>query len=297
MYSCNGVTRGSSPFKRYCDGMSAQEIHICVKGCVAYLGDFAHVMACPNCNEKRFTPCQVATCPSEERCTHRNRRTPRRRFFYLPLIPRLIRLVRSGRARDLLRDCTKPSDPEWLADICDGSVVADAAREIDDHLKDMVMSTEGAGQGYGFMLSVSFDGTQVHRHRVKDYWPLIVTVLNLPPKHRIRLGEGTFIVSLMSGGSGTAAEEAIFSQLFVEELKVLNQGIFVQRSDTLEPLVARVVHHAYDTKALQKVLGVHGPGSRAGCPLCRKVAGQYRSILRKVVHAGHRCAITFKPFA
>lgn len=184
----------------------------------------------------------------------------------------------------------------FLADILDGSTAQQALRDMNSTLERLIASagvadpsTSGVPR-LALCLSVSFDGTQIFRHRVREMWPLLVTVLNLPNPKRNRLGVGTFITALLPDASGSNAEQAIFQKLFVQELKLLEAGIFVtSETDGAEiPLVARVVHHAYDTKALCKVLLVQGPGSRAGCPICRAVGGQHRSALNKVVHLGHR---------
>jgi len=109
---------------------------------------------------------------------------------------------------------------------------------------------------------------------------------------RIQAGVGTFITSLLSGSGavGSNAETEIFQKLFVQELKYLEQGLIFQLADSNKKvaLFAELVLHCYDTKALQKVVAVHAPGSREGCPFCQAIHGQHRALLRKTVHLGHR---------
>lgn len=118
---------------------------------------------------------------------------------------------------------------------------------------------------------------------------------------RIKLGIGTFIVALLTPSNGKSAEQEIFYGLFMQELHLLNNGILATTTDkhvyrglqldsqaSYACIYAELCVHSYDTKALQKVLNVHGPGSRTGCPLCKEIKGQYRAPLKKIVHLGHR---------
>ena len=132
------------------------------------------------------------------------------------------------RSHDILRKHFD-SSPDRLRDICDGSAVTDAVEEMRANMRKVSGSRDSVNVGGGIpiCLSVSFDGMQIHRHRVHEYWPLLVTILNLPPHERIKLGVGTFIIALMSGSS-RAAEEMVLTQLFVQELRLLVQGLAIE---------------------------------------------------------------------
>lgn len=122
----------------------------------------------------------------------------------------------------------------------------------------------------------------------------------MPPSMRVKVGVGTYVIALLAPSAGRSAEQDVFDALFIQELRILESGFLVSMTNQLPArslqsmeqdyiyILAELCVHSYDTKALQKVLHVHGPGSRVGCPLCKGIGGQYRSPLKKIVHLGHR---------
>jgi hypothetical protein len=201
-------------------------------------------------------------------------------MYYFPLVPRILEMCRSPiYRRHITPRRTSTDDEASFEDVTDGI----ESRRLFHSTQDGDAATSCQ---LSFLLAVAYDGTIVTRKvkKASEMWPLLVTILNLPPAVRSKLGVGTFIVALVPGLSGTRAESELLRHFFVPELKMLNEGIVVHQYDTT--VRARVAVHVYDTKGWQKVLHVHGPGSRVGCLLCRQVHGQYRGS--KIVHLGHR---------
>lgn len=138
------------------------------------------------------------------------------------------------------------------------------------------------------LLTIYYDGVQLFKRSVNPFWPLLVSINNLPPHLRGVYGVGIFSLSHISVKPGTPAEEYILS-MFVEELRHLYEGFTVKLSNgRLVFLQARVVCHVYDTRAMEHLLKVHGAGSCVGCPLCRLVPGWLKVECKKLSYQGHR---------
>lgn len=283
---CCVVFSGKPPFASYVKKPHRYEAHACPNGCMCFVGPHNDAVNCMKCHAMRYLP---------------NSHVPSRRLHYFPLIPRIVEMVRSARYQSALtceRDHTDSSS--LILDVQDGT----AARQLQASMREDSRQHQTRNRSAScleLLLAVSYDGTQVHNKMKKtsDYWPLMVTVLNLPPNLRNRLGIGTFVVGLVAGLSGSAAETDLFESMFLQELQLLHNGITIGGLQTQTTpstsriqlpcsVFARLALHIYDTKAWQKVLRVHGPGSRAGCVMCRGIHGQHRSVLNKVVHLGHR---------
>jgi hypothetical protein len=122
------------------------------------------------------------------------------------------------------------------------------------------------------VLIVYYDGVQLFKRRVVHFWPLLVSILNLPPNLRKLYGAGLFSLSLLAVEPGSKAE-CFVMDLFVQELKMLYDGFRVHINGQDYFVQARIVSHVYDTRAVEKVLNSQSAGSTAGCPFCRLVPG------------------------
>lgn len=229
-----------------------------------------HSQHCPLCNDPRFIPRSLV---------------PYYRMYYCALIPRIQRILQSTRGRDLLmklpNDLGSSPNDGLLRDVLDGSSARGALHRMEGRRTDHALAQ------VSLCLSMSYDGLQIHKHRTKSCWILCVSLLNLPPPLRSQLGVGMFVIAVVPFSHGTAAEEHVL-QLLVDELLLLERGLEVDIGDAKFIVRAELVQQIYDTKALQKMVKVQGPGSRSGCALCRCVGGQWRHPLRKIAHLGHR---------
>jgi hypothetical protein len=138
------------------------------------------------------------------------------------------------------------------------------------------------------LISQFYDGIQIFHKKFKRFWPLMITILNLPPSIRNKIGVGMFLVTMLSGCQGTVAENTLFDKCFVNELKLLQEGLIVFCRNQYFFVQVRLIYHCVDTKALGKLLKVHETNSLAGCPFCVEGKGTHRSTLNKTVYPGHR---------
>jgi hypothetical protein len=134
-------------------------------------------------------------------------------------------------------------------------------------------------------LSQFYDGVKIFDYKVAEFWPLLITILNLPATLRNQPGVGTFLLSILTNKPDCPAEKYLFINCFVEELKVLEKGIVI---NDIYFVQVRLIQHCLDTKAVGKQLNVHETNSVIGCPLCRDLPGSYRNELEKCVYSGVR---------
>eukprot|EP01031_Cornospumella_fuschlensis_P033530 gene33530-40565_t len=122
------------------------------------------------------------------------------------------------------------------------------------------------------ILTLYYDGAMLFKRSVNPFWPLLISIANLPPTIRTAYGIGMFSISLISVDPGTPVEQFVLG-LLGQELQLLFKGFTVTTRGCNYFVQARVTSQVYDSRALEKVLNVQGAGSGAGCPLCRQVPG------------------------
>jgi hypothetical protein len=146
-------------------------------------------------------------------------------------------------------------------------------------------------------ISQFYDGVQIYNNKVADYWPLLFTILNLPPNIRNKIGFGMFLLSVFSSPQGSNAEKFLFKHCFISELQLLQRGVIMKQGKHNFFVQVRIIQHCMDTKAIGKELHVQEVGSLIGCPFCRGgFYGTYRHDLKKTVYGGNRVALPYNHF-
>jgi hypothetical protein len=123
------------------------------------------------------------------------------------------------------------------------------------------------------LISEFYDGIQLFKTRIQNFWPLMITILNLPQSIRNKCGVGTFIISLFAGKLNTPAERFLLEECFAEELKVLYDGLEIKLYDKTYFVQLRLKSTILDTKGFEETLHVKGTGSYDGCFLCNTGKG------------------------
>ena len=144
------------------------------------------------------------------------------------------------------------------------------------------------------LISVFYDGVQLFRKKVVNYWPLFFTILNLPPTVRTRVGAGMFLLTAYNGQLDSAAEKFLFEDCLIAELQLLRKGTIFEVKGVRYFVQVRCIAHTWDTKALGKQLCCQEVASTVGCPLCLNMQGAFRFELSKVIYHGHRQALPMK---
>jgi hypothetical protein len=115
------------------------------------------------------------------------------------------------------------------------------------------------------LLSQNYDGCQVYVKKCSSFWPLTVSILNLPPSYRTKLGIGTFLMGVLTTKIPSAAENFFFQQLYVNELNTLFEGVLMREKYFVQ---ARLVLSNLDTKAVEDHMLIQSCCSKEGCGLC-----------------------------
>ena len=218
-----------------------KEFHCCVNDCVLFrnssCGQYEKCDVCPKCGEPRYQPVS---------------KTPRKRFSYIPLLPRLKRMFASRNVSQLLQGHLSCSDNKT------GSVMHDIHQSpawISKYSKD------GSFQGdhRGVALALCTDGMNPFSITNVQYsmWPITMTILNLP--RNIRNTAGSMLLSGIIPGRSEPKTMDPYVDILVEELIEINGlELFDAFRDENFPLKAEIVLHILDYPGQSKVFHCQG---------------------------------------
>jgi hypothetical protein len=268
------------------------EFETCIGGCVVYSDKrYQHLRRCPCCNLERYNECTLASCKKlkYDDCPHSDiGREAKTYLYYRPIIPLLITLLdKPDFILALNYKFVKQFDNNY-EDVQDGKHYKDNYAEMDEVYYDFCKKNSlQEWTKINILLSQFYDGVKIYDHKVVDFWPLIITILNLPPTLRNQTGVGTFLLSIFSNSLSSAAEKYLFENCLVEELQELYKGLTINNKFFVQ---VRLIQHCLDTKAIGKQLNTHEANSLIGCPLCRELPGSSRHALniKKIVYSGYR---------
>jgi hypothetical protein len=117
----------------------------------------------------------------------------------------------------------------------------------------------------------------------------MLSILNLPPPYRIKLGVGMFLLTVFNGNYGSIAEEFLLEKCLTDELDKLYAGILITLEGKNYFLQARLIMHVWDTKAVEKQLKCKCTGSYPGCMFCSDMYGFLIAESNNlIVFPGHR---------
>jgi hypothetical protein len=236
----------------------------CCASChgIVFVGLYSDYQRCPICEAPRYTD------------DPRNR-TSVMQVNYRSLTLIICDLLHTPYFYMALMTKSKWSDGENLIyDIADGPAARKhkiAMREKFNEFKSKLVNVEDVKE-VSLLLSVYYDGGQLFKRRTTSAWPLMVSILSLPPPLRIARGKGLFMLSLYTDKTHTLVEKFVIEQL-VNELNFLDNGIGVTVNDVHYFIQARLIVHCYDSREVESMLQIQGAGSNSGCSLCRMCKG------------------------
>ena len=170
--------------------------HACLNDCILFRGEHTDRDTCPVCGESRYV----------------NQGTPARRFTYLPVGPRLVRLFGTQNLAKIVQaHGLHLSSPKMhMYDIHDSPAWRLA------YSSDGLFSSEYRSIYFAF----NTDGFNSYSQNRVSYsmWPIILTVLNLPRK--IRYSFGNFWLIGTVPGNGTKEPQSLdpYLSVLVDEL-------------------------------------------------------------------------------
>lgn len=273
------------------------QIDQCYNDCFVYAGDNMKLFSCPSCNEVRFRPCCRAMCRGRgsSLCEHLRNvdGVAYKQMFYRPLLILIADLLKTPfflKALNYRRNPhVHPTTNNCYSDFMDGYIATFHLESMKNiYLEWQLKHPEERREAVcvTLLLSEFYDGGQLFKSKVTNFWALMTQILNLPPTYRGKLGIGMFVQAIYAGKHKTA-ERFLFIDNFCEELNLLYNGVEINISGVSYFIQARLVLHTLDTRAAEAVLSLQSTsGSRAGCPFCQGVCGVHDG--NKCVYIGHR---------
>ena len=186
-------------------GLTPELYDSCPNSCICYTGSRAELDSCPYCKEARF----------------HSYGKPRKKFTYLPLIPRLSAFAANPRLAQLRQyRANYKHEAGKTADVFD-SKCYQSLRTKRIKVGDTTLPQKYFSDDHDVALGLSTDGFSPFKRRKLSAWPLIVFDYNLPPELRFHL------VSIMSLGviPKKTKDADSFLWPFVHEMLRLASGV------------------------------------------------------------------------
>ena len=256
-------------------GMQYEKIHACPNDCMLYRNSFSDAKSCPTCGESRWKKKSNGEDVKEG--------VPAKVLWYLPPIPRFVRLFRNAKhAKNLV----------WHADerIKDGKLrhPADTLAWKSVDLK----WTSFGDEPRNIRLGLATDGFNPHAALSSKYscWPVMLVIYNLPPWLCMKR-KFTFLTLLISGPRQPGNDIDVYLAPLIDDLKTLwDEGVKVYDAHRQEEFNLRAVllWTINDFPAYGNLSGVSVKGYKA-CPVClENTCSEYLKHSRKVCYMGHR---------
>lgn len=264
--------------------------------CMVFVGDYSNEKICNSCKAYRFTPCKRTVCKErdtrkESLCFH-NDRISIKNIHYRSIIFIIRTLLDTDdnyvnylNYKFLHPQARTPNgnsvrqDEYRYHDIQDGETARENLSQMNTRFKQFKEEMRKKHPNINFievslLLSYFYDGVQLFKRKVVNFWLLLIQILNLPPTMRSQKGLGMFCLGIFSGLNGSKADEFLLGECFIQELHILYDGYVLVLGEKVYFLQARVIVHQFDTKAFEKVVKVQASNSLIGCPICHTCCGR-----------------------
>ena len=213
------VMKCESDLKAYSEKTTRYiKVDQCNKNCCVYVGENKELFSCPKCNDYRYRPCANTFCPQKgsQSCNHlRKQGTAYKHLFYRPLLMLIADLLRTKHfitALHYMRSSSSDLYKDSYSDFMDGDVAKENLTSMDSNFIAWKEKNEKVRSGsvpVNLLLSEFYDGGQLFKSIVTNFWGLFIQILNLPPTYRGKLGVGMFVQAIYAG-THTKAEAFLF---------------------------------------------------------------------------------------
>jgi len=255
-------------------GIEPQFYECCIKSCCAYTGKYKDMTTCPFCKEPRYA-----------------NKKARKRFTYIPLIPRLQAFAGNKTMAEKMkyRGIYKAQEAEAgkTKDIFDGEVYKRLCRRC-VHVGQNVYGHYYFSDDRDVALGISTDGVFPHRRRKTTCWPLIIFDYNLPPDIRFHL-EHILSLGVIPGPLKPHDIDSFLWPLLLE-LEQLAIGVktFDALSSELFMLRAYLIVAFGDIPAVAMLMKMKGHNGISPCRMCNirglRVPNQPKNTAHCVPH-------------
>jgi hypothetical protein len=238
-------------------GLTPRYVDCCLNSCCCYAGKYEALNRCPfpDCNEPRYNESGQ----------------PRKRFQYLPIIPRLLALFLDKSTAEKIsyrHKYCETRDTEKVTDVFDGKLYRKLCeREVTVNGK--TLPHQYFSDHRDIALGLSLDGFAPFKRRSNSAWPVILFNYNLPPDLRTHL-DHILCYGIIPGPKSVKDVDSFLVPL-LNELAELSEGV-----DGALDLTARefFVLRAYlillfgDIPAISKLLMMKGHNGYSPCRCC-----------------------------
>ena len=256
-------------------GLQYEKIHACPNDCMLYRKEFADNKSCPICGESRWQKKRNGVDFKEG--------VPAKVLWYLPPIPRFIRLFRSAEhSKSLLWHATERIKDRKVRHPADSL----AWKRVD--LKWPSFGEENRN----LRLGLATDGINPHTSLSSKYscWPVMLVIYNLAPWLCMKR-KFTLLTMLISGPKQPGNDIDVYLAPLIDDLKTLwEDGVTVYDAHRQEEFNLRAVllWTINDFPAYGNLSGFSVKGYKA-CPICAEnTTSEYLKYSRKVCYMGHR---------
>lgn len=219
--------------------------HACQNDCIIYRKEHAHFNTCPKCGEPRYTKPGVAV----------------KRFIYLPIGPRLVRLFGTSNLSQIVQSHGLQVTGSTMYDIHSSPA--------------WKLAYSNSGQfssGYrGISFAFNTDGVNPYSHNKVSYsmWPMILTLLNLPRSKRHLFGNVWLVATIPGNGTKEPNSLDPYLDVMVDELlEISNQKLFDAYMNAPFNLKVDILLYVLDYPGIAKVFSLKGSNSYQGCAWC-----------------------------
>ena len=245
---------------------------VCKNDCIVFRGLNASLAACPKCGCDRYISEQSHTAV--------------RRYTYLPLKPRLVRMFGNANMAHVLQSHAVIHDTKdnHVADIHQ-SLAWKKAYDKDGLFE---------GDPRGIALALCTDGVNPFAHNKVSYsmWPIMLTLLNLPRNLRNRFASIMLVGIVPSNGSQEPKSLNPYLEILVDELLELsNFRLYDAYQKAPFNCKVALLLHILDYPGMCKVMSVVGSGGLHGCMFC-SIKGVRDENLNKTVYLQNRRFLT-----
>ena len=229
--------------------------HACPNDCVVFRGRHTDLSACPTCGASRFT----------------DQGAPAKRFTYLPIGPRLVRLFGTSNLSKLVQaHGSRCSEAGMMYDVHDSPSWSSAYSNAGLFASDV----------RGISFAFNTDGVNPYSHNRVSYsmWPIILTVLNFPIEIRYTFGNFWLVGTIPGNGTKEPNTLDPYLDILVDELLAIsNKETFDAYQNAPFKLKADILMYVLDYPGLGKVFNVLGANAYQACAWC-EIEGMFNLV-------------------
>ena len=211
------------------------EYHACINDCVLYRNDLTDSTMCPSCGSDRYQD---------------KSQTPRKRYKYIPLLPRIKKMFASARISELLQAHSRVKPIKEVGYDIHDSRAWKSWYSLDGYF---------GGDARCLTFALCTDGLNPFAKEKSQYsmWPIMLNVLNYPSSIRTK-AESLMLVGIIPGPKEPKSIDTYLAPL-VDDLNELSSAtVFDAFKHEYFTPKANILVHILDYPGQNKVFHCHG---------------------------------------